>query len=407
MTVKQGMARPPVILFLVLPYGISSGFASVTLPFLLVQHGFSVAAAASITALGLSANLWRFIWGPLTDITLSLHKWYLIGIVFCAATLLLLCLVPFNHQSTFLLSAIVLLSQVAATFVVAPVGGFMAKTIAEEKKGRAAGWYQAGNTGGMSIGGGAGIWLSTQFSYQIAAIVLCIVMLVCALALYYVPQVLPEKKDNLSDGLKLIVADVKGLIRSPIAVFTTIIIISPIAIGAASYIFSSVGADWKASTNTVAMVNGVLSGIISTAGCIFGGWFADRAGRWWAFFGAGTLMAIVALLMGIAVFNPANYVIGLSFYAFTFGLANAAFSAVALHAIGKGLASFKYALISSISNIAPVYMIALDGWLHDKYGIRAMLLGEAILGLGFVVIFLFALQRFNTKNSKPPSPGLP
>ena len=134
MTVKRETAPPPIILFLVLPYGISSGFASVTLPFLLVQHGFSVATAASITALGLSANLWRFIWAPLTDITLSLHKWYLIGVTFCAATLTLLCFIPFNNQSTFFLSAIVLLSQVAATFVVAPVGGFMAKQLPEKKK---------------------------------------------------------------------------------------------------------------------------------------------------------------------------------------------------------------------------------------------------------------------------------
>ena len=351
MTVKRDMARPPVIFFLVLPYGISAGFASVTLPFLLVQHGFSVAAAASITALGLSANLWRFVWAPVTDITLSLHKWYLIGIVFCAATLLLLCFIPFNSQSTFLLSSVVLFSQVAATFVVAPVGGFMAKTIAEEKKGRAAGWYQAGNAGGMGIGGGAGIWLSSQFTYQTAGIILSVVMLVCALALYYIPSVPSEKKDSLKDGFAMIVTDVKGLLRSPIAVFSTIVIISPIGIGAAAYIWSSVGADWKVSTNTVALVTGVLNGVISTLGCVFGGWFADKAGRWWAFFGAGTLMAVVALLMGIAAFNSPNYVIGVSFYAFTFGFASAAFTAVALHAIGKGLASFKYALISSISNI--------------------------------------------------------
>ena len=40
--------HPVVFFFLVLPYGISSGFVSITLPFVLTRLGFSVAVAASI-----------------------------------------------------------------------------------------------------------------------------------------------------------------------------------------------------------------------------------------------------------------------------------------------------------------------------------------------------------------------
>lgn len=203
MTTKRIVTEPFIILFLVLPYGVSSGFASVTLPFVLIQHGFSVAATASITALGLSANIWRFVWAPLTDLTLSLHKWYLIGISFCAATLLLLCVIPLNNNTAGILTAAVFISQLAATFVVAPVGGFMAKTVTEEKKGRAGGWYQAGNLGGMGIGGGIGIWLSTHYTYQIAGIILSIAMLTCAAALYFVPQVFAETEKKLKDRFKL------------------------------------------------------------------------------------------------------------------------------------------------------------------------------------------------------------
>jgi hypothetical protein len=42
--------KPFVFFFLVLPYGISSGFVSITLPFFLTRAGFSVAIAASIVA---------------------------------------------------------------------------------------------------------------------------------------------------------------------------------------------------------------------------------------------------------------------------------------------------------------------------------------------------------------------
>ena len=185
------------------------------MPFLLVHHGFSVEAAASITALGLSANLWRFIWAPLVDLTLSLHKWYLIGLALCASTLLLLSFIPLDKNAAGFLAVIVLFSQIAATFVIAPVGGFMAKTIAEDKKGRASGWYQVGNTSGIGLGGGAGIWLSTHFSYHVAGATLSIAMLACALPLYFFKSVKKVPLGTESDQLHTTFRD---LFKSPLAI---------------------------------------------------------------------------------------------------------------------------------------------------------------------------------------------
>jgi MFS transporter, PAT family, beta-lactamase induction signal transducer AmpG len=106
--------NPLTFLFLVLPYGISSGFSSVTLPFVLVQSGFSVVAAGSIVALGLSANLWRFAGAPVVDLTLSLRRWYLMGLAACVVTLLLLGLMPLRRETEIILTAVVFLSQVGA-----------------------------------------------------------------------------------------------------------------------------------------------------------------------------------------------------------------------------------------------------------------------------------------------------
>jgi MFS transporter, PAT family, beta-lactamase induction signal transducer AmpG len=78
--------KPFVFFFLVLPYGISSGFVSITLPFVLTRAGFSVAIAASIVAAGVSANLWRFLWGPAADLTITARRWYLIGLSTAALT---------------------------------------------------------------------------------------------------------------------------------------------------------------------------------------------------------------------------------------------------------------------------------------------------------------------------------
>jgi MFS transporter, PAT family, beta-lactamase induction signal transducer AmpG len=94
---KPGSTAPVIFFFLVLPYGISSGFVSITLPFVLTRTGFSVATAASIVAIGVSANLWRFLWGPVADLTLTARRWYLLGLTTSGATLLLLSLLRFTR----------------------------------------------------------------------------------------------------------------------------------------------------------------------------------------------------------------------------------------------------------------------------------------------------------------------
>jgi MFS transporter, PAT family, beta-lactamase induction signal transducer AmpG len=77
---RRDKTKPFVFFFLVLPYGISSGFVSITLPFVLTRSGFSVATGVSIVAIGVSANLWGFFWGPIADLTLTARGWYLIGL---------------------------------------------------------------------------------------------------------------------------------------------------------------------------------------------------------------------------------------------------------------------------------------------------------------------------------------
>jgi MFS transporter, PAT family, beta-lactamase induction signal transducer AmpG len=83
----------------------------------------------------------------------------------------------------------------------------------------------------------------------------------------------------------------------------------------------------------------VLNGLISAVGCVIGGWGADRFGLWWAYFGSGVAIGLVAIAMAIAARTPATYAIGVLSYSLTQGLAYAAFSAMVLVAIGRGAAS--------------------------------------------------------------------
>ncbi len=196
----------------------------------------------------------------------------------------------------------------------------------------------------------------------------------------------------------MLVSDIRELTKSVNAIFTTLIVLTPVGIGASSFLWSSVSDNWHVSAGTVALIAGTLNGIVCAAGSVSGGFIADKAGRWTAFFGAGILMASVTCVLSFSAFVPSSYIIGVLCYAFTFGMANAGFSTIILHAIGKGMASTKYALISSLGNIPSVYMTAFNGWMHDAYGIKNMLLGETLIGLFFVIAALFVLKYLRQRN---------
>src|SRR5262249_45974149 len=150
---------------------------------------------AAVMAIGVSATVWRFLWAPPVDLSLSTHSWDVIGLVGSATTLLVLVLVP--PVPGLLLTSVVFVSQVAVTVLTLPIVGVVAPTVAEDQKGMASGWYQAGALGGTGVGGGAGVWLVTHSGPATAGIVLALAMMICAVSLFYIPNVRPASGSRI------------------------------------------------------------------------------------------------------------------------------------------------------------------------------------------------------------------
>jgi MFS family permease len=58
----------------------------------------------------------------------------------------------------------------------------------ESLRGRSAGWYQGGNTGGAAIGGGLAIWLADHASLPVVAAVIVAAMVLPALAAFLIEE---------------------------------------------------------------------------------------------------------------------------------------------------------------------------------------------------------------------------
>ena len=393
--------RPAYIFFLMLPSGISNGFVTIVMPFILTKNGFPLAFTAGIVAVGVSANLWRFLWGPVVDISLSLHKWFWIGIITCTASLLSLCFIPFSMKGAFLLSAIVFISQVAATLTLLPVNGIMAKGIVENKKGKASGWYQAGNLAGTGMGGGVGLWLATHYDIKIAGLVLVGASILFSLFILLIRDIPHDKEESILREIKDLGKDIFAMLKVPVSLYVMILFLMPIGTGAMANLWSAVAQDWKTDADTVVLVTGLLSGFVSAMGCVVGGIIADRWGVWVAYMGCGIVSALITLIMAALPLRPYMYIWGVLSYGFATGLIYAGFTAVILFAVGKKHVTTKFSLLASLGNVPVVYMTAFNGWVHDKYGSKTMLLTEAILGILAVLIFTAILKRLMYRNVIP------
>jgi len=398
---EQKYINPFYIFFLTIPTGLSQGFVTVALPYLLIQHGFTVAQASAVVALGFSANVWRFLWGPIVDISLSLKKWFWISLVLCTSSLLLLCFNSFNVKEQAFITLIVFVSQVAGTFMLLPVNGFMAKCIKENQKGKASGWYQAGSLVGVGAGGGAGLWFSAHFGVVIAGLILCVSSVLFSLVVLLIKDVPHEKGKTIINELVYIGKDILSMLKVPVALLVIFLILLPIGSGAAANLWSAIAKDWNTSADTVALVTGILSGFVSAIGCVIGGFVIDRWGNWIAYLGSGILCAVITLVMALMPLEPYVYIVGVLAYTFGLGLINAAFTSVILFAIGKRNVATKYSLLASLGNLPVVYMTVFDGWAHDKYNSKYMLLMEAAAGILFVIIFSIILKTLKNKNLIP------
>jgi len=199
MPVKLAAAtRPPhpaVFLFLMLPFGVMGGYLTVTVVYLLTQAGVSVEQSAALVALSYVPHTWKFLWAPIVDTTLSRKQWYLLSAGVTAVGTYATGAVPADESSLPLLTAVVLISNLAVTFLAMSVESLMAHGAPDDAKGRAGGWFQAGNLGGYGVGGGVGLWLAQNVPPPwIGSAALGATCLLCCAALAFIREPPPTPR---------------------------------------------------------------------------------------------------------------------------------------------------------------------------------------------------------------------
>lgn len=422
----QQRVRPWIWAILNLPFGATAGFVQVMLVFILKEQGVKDDVAAGLVALNILPHTWKVLWAPIADSTLTRKRWYILSNLVSCGTILGLAFVPITRTNLGLIEILVFTNSVAITLVGMAVEGLMAHATPPEERGRAGGWFQVGNVGGAGLGGGLGLYLAEGVSTQFAFVVIAIVLFLCMIGLFFVPEaprvaVAPEARAAekfrgwlgrpvrvlliLNGRIIEVFRELWQMLSSRRGITAIILVFLPIGSAAAQGLFSGQTAtEWGASANLVATTSGAAAGVAATFGCLLGGWLSDNMGRRRAYLFGGVALAVVAAGMAICPKNNVMYAIFTLGYQFAGGIAFGTFTGFVLDVIGTGAAATKYNALASLSNLPIWYMTKIDGWASSAHGPVTMLLVDAGSEIVAIGIFLVVLLIVRPDKERLPQP---
>jgi len=384
-------ARPPhnapaLFAVLVLPYAFTTSVTVLLMPYLLRKYGISVDQIAKVVVVANLPSIWSFFWSPLADMGLRRRSW----IVFSAlgAGLAGGSAILGVHGSHVLLTALLFLMNTFAGLIGSACGALLT-AMPVALRGRSAGWYQAGNTGGAAIGGGLFIWLADHASLPEIALVLVVAMLLPVFAAFLIQEPLPVRR-ALGPKIIGLVHDMGEIFRSRRTWIGLVFLLSPVGSAAIGNLISGMGPDYHASGNEVLWVTGIGGGLLSALGCMIGGVVADKIGRMFAYALAGGMAALFGVYLGFAHATPFTYAMGYSGYSVSAGFAYAVFTAMVLDIMGrrKHAAASGYTVLCSAGNLPIVYMTWLDGLGYRHWGARGLTAVDAAANGGFGIVLL-------------------
>jgi MFS family permease len=381
--------HPIIYLLLCVPFGASNGYLVVTLGYLLHQAGVSVGAIAALVAIAFIPQTWKFLWAPIVDTTMTSKTWYLISAAINGGTLVAVGLFHAGPATLPVITGLIFLNSLSTTFQAMAAENLMAHSTGEGEKGRAGGWYQAGNLGGQGIGGGAALWIAqhTAIGWLPGGFMAALFAACCIGLLFIAEPPTGHRHESYLHSLWNVAVDLWNTVKVRSGYLALLICFMPIGSGAASNLWSSVAGDWHADADTVAMVNGVLGGMVAAVGCVVGGYLCDRMDRKFAYALFGAALALGTLAMAAAARSVPMFVFFTLLYSFIQGFNYASFSAVVLEAIGRGAAATKYNIFAALSNFPIQYVGLLDGWAYERWHTNGFLAMDAVTGLIGVAIF--------------------
>ncbi len=238
---------------------------------------------------------WKVIFGPAVDTIWTPARWYMASVAVVICAIVALGFGAGQGAPMAAMGALAVLVGAASAISTEAATVAMALSSPREHRGSISGWLNAGQLGGGGIGGGAALMIASSWPGGIAAASL-------AIALITAPCVAPMLWLRLprvihGERLKTRVAGVwramAGLLKTRTGLLVALFALAPTGLNEAANLMPALAKEWAAPAETVALVSGVVGGLVSIPGCVLGGYLCRRFAPQAVYIGTGAACALM------------------------------------------------------------------------------------------------------------------
>ena len=368
------------------------------LAFLLSRQGVPELRASQIISLLALPTTIYFLWSPITDFLVRRRTWLLISSV--AAALGMVLALQQRRLDGRISVALMFFSACAAQLVVSSCGGMLGALRNERAKRVAGGFYQGG---GLGFGAASVlVLLMLRERGEEARIPWVAGLLIVAPAFFALAAPRQELlvEHGIGRTLRRIWEEFHGTFFNWRALPYTVLMLSPLATGAAVGLLTGVARRYGVGGQQVAWMNGLGGALLMAAGSLAATLIPARIRASVAYLTVALANAATLAVLSLGPLRQDTYYVGVALYLLTVGMGYAMFTAVVLEFLGSSgkSGSSRYAIINSMGNVPVVYMLALDGWGGSRFGVRGLPGTEAVMG---ALASLLLLGYFLTLGRKP------
>jgi PAT family beta-lactamase induction signal transducer AmpG len=396
--------------------GIPYGFTSVAMVAVMRTEGISIFQIGAFSAALLVPWSFKWAWAPVIDLV-KLHRfggrkaWILLCTTMMIVTLIITALVDFQNDFDVLLAMVVLNNFFCATQDVA-IDSLAVSTLKQDERAAGNGFMFAGQFFGIAMGGGGAIYVFGRWGFDVTLMYISVALLINLLFILFFVSDPDVVRDAARKG-----ADVAGEIRQKLEAFLRELYTSvfqsgrgpviglffaalPVGSMALNYaILGTIKVDIGLTQTQNAEIS-IYNTIAAGAGCLAGGWLAQRFGvrRMLAVFLAGTAVPTALLAMRIEAVGLEQFPLR-DFYAIiiahgaVYGMTFGAHKAVFMGMTNPAVGATQFTAFMAMGNLAIVYSNLWQGYMAQWHGYATALYLDALFMLVPLVVIPFLKDR--------------
>jgi len=407
--------------------GIPFGFTSVAMVAFMRQHGVSLEAIGAFSAALFLPWALKWAWAPLIDL-IRLDRWggRRAWIVACTTmmllSLLVLASIDAGQHFQWLLATVIVHNFFCATQDVA-IDSLAVSTLKADERARGNGFMFGGQYLGIMLGGGAAVFVSGLVGFHGALAyvgTLCLMNLAFVLLFVRDPGARPLAPRQ-PDFIKTLVARLRAFVAEVYAsfwrsgrgpVFGTAFALLPCGAMALAYAtLSTIQVDYGLGATQIAQLQ-ILNTIAGAAGCLLGGFIADRLGIRRTIAAAYALTALVTFglasqisLVGLTAVPPAVFFGSIVAHGLFFGVAYGSRSAIFMGMTNPAVGATQFTAFMGMSNLAISMGNYWQGVVAERMGYAQALYLDALIALLVIGLIPFLRGREESPQLRVPVPA--